>query len=188
MPRIRPARDTDAPRLPDIERSAGLAFLRIPDLAWIACDTVQTVAEHRTFIRQGLCWVAVDAADAPLGFLNAEKADTALHLWELAVRHDRQRQGIGTALVATARENARAWGLAAVTLTTFREVAWNEGFYQKLGFRTLAQNALGPRLETILAAEAARGLPRDRRCAMRLALREGKGHRRGISRACTGRD
>jgi hypothetical protein len=62
--------------------------------------------------------------------------------------------------------------LVALTLTTFRDVAWNGPFYQRLGFEELAAHDLSPDLAQILAHEAARGLPGDRRCAMRLDLSE----------------
>ena len=65
-----------------------------------------------------------------------------------------------TAHAATAR------GLPGVTLTTFRDVPWNEAFYASCGFRTLAADELTPALRDILADEAHAGLPPDRRCAM----------------------
>jgi GNAT superfamily N-acetyltransferase len=171
-PRIRSATNEDAPGLPDIERSAGLRFLQIPALAWIAHDTVLSVAQHMACIRQGLCWVAVDTHDRPIGFLSAARADAALHIDQLAVRLGSQGRGIGTALMARAAEKARAWDLAAVTLTTFRGVPWNEPFYRRLGFETLDGQQLDQRLQALLEAEVRHGLPPDQRCAMRLALRE----------------
>ncbi len=95
----------------------------------------------------------------------------SLHVWELAVRQDRQGRGIGRRLIARAIDQARDLELSSVTLTTFRHVPWNEPFYAKLGFDTLPVAESGPRLESILAREVAQGLPGDRRCAMRLRLR-----------------
>ena len=43
---IRPAIETDADLLPEIERSSGELFRQIPALAWIADDGVQSVARH----------------------------------------------------------------------------------------------------------------------------------------------
>jgi hypothetical protein len=58
-----------------------------------------------------------------------------------------------------------------VTLTTFRDVIWNEPFYKRLGFRTLRDDEMDERLAELLRQEAERGLPEGSRCAMRLDLR-----------------
>ncbi|WP_455854563.1 GNAT family N-acetyltransferase [Ensifer canadensis] len=140
---IRLTREDDAPALPDIERSSGEAFRAVLELAWIADDDVQSVASHLEFVRSGLSWVAVDERDRPLGFLCAEISDGALHIWQLAVLHERQGLGLGRALIAAATAHARDRSLGEVTLTTFRELAWNERFYRKLGFLTLGEDELG---------------------------------------------
>jgi ribosomal protein S18 acetylase RimI-like enzyme len=170
---IRLAQDQDATFLPDLEQSAGEAFRTIPALAWIADEDNLSVERYRELIAQGTSWVAVDAQDQPIGFLSAEILTDALHIWELAVRLDQQRSGHGRALIGKAIEVAQARGLAAVTLTTFRGVAWNEILYQRLGFQTLTPMEAGERLHGILLGEAERGLPPDQRCAMRLALSAG---------------
>ncbi|GGE49976.1 N-acetyltransferase GCN5 [Agaricicola taiwanensis] len=171
---IRPAREDDALRLPAIERSAGEIFRTLPKLAWIADDDVLTANEHRALIRQGASWVAVDDLDEPLGFLSAERTVPELHIRELAVRHGSQGQGIGRTLLATAIAWAEANSFEAVTLTTFRRLAWNEAFYASMGFATLKPGQLGPRLAAILEAEAANGFLRKDRCAMRLVLSTGR--------------
>lgn len=168
--RVRPAVGADIPGLPDIERSADLRFRETPDLAWIAGDAVDPADLHAARARAGTVWVAVDLADRAYGFLSAEVLGSDLHVWTLSVRLERQGRGAGRRLLAAALDGARARGLAAVTLTTFRQVAWNEGFYRRQGFETLGGGDLGKRLERALAEEAARGLPAERRCAMRLRL------------------
>lgn len=170
MARIRHARADDAPRLPDIERSAGQVFREIADLAWIADDAVQPEDLHLALIGGGAAWVAVDQSDLPIGFLNGALVDGNLHIRELAVRRDQQGRGVGRALLEAARRWAIGRNLPAITLTTFRTVPWNEPFYRSIGFRTLDAEALPDALSGILDAEVAAGLPRERRCAMRLAL------------------
>jgi len=165
---IRPTRADDVALLPNVERSAGKAFLSLPDLAWISSDNALSVERHLEFIAGGYAWVATEDA-VPVGFIGAEKTRDALHIWELAVHLDFQGRGIGRALMDEAMRTAKRDGLPAVTLTTFRDVAWNEPFYRKLGFRTLA-DAMPQRLQAILEAEVAQGLPREKRCAMMLSL------------------
>ncbi len=162
---IRLAEPADARGLPDIERDAGKSFFAIPDLAWIASDNVMSADEHLPRIATGTVWVAEDAAAGVIGFLNAEAIGAELQIWEAAVRGDFQQRGIGARLLGAAFDHARAAGLAAVTLTTFRDVAWNAPFYARNGFGIVEGHDLDERLAGLLRQEAAWGLPR--RCAMR---------------------
>jgi len=82
----------------------------------------------------------------------------------MAVEISHQRQGIGTLLMARLQQMA---GDLPVTLTTFRDVAWNAPFYAALGFEILPESALSDRLRRILLDEAAHGIPIERRVAMR---------------------
>jgi GNAT superfamily N-acetyltransferase len=172
MTTIRIARDEDAQALPAVENAAGEAFRQIPDLAWIADGPDLPVARHRALIAGGASFVAVDVADRPVAYLVTEMVDDTFHLWEFAVRHDLQRQGIGRAMVRRAVAFARARGLRALTLTTFRDVPWNEPFYHSAGFRTLGAEEIDERLAAILRQEVRDGLPAERRCAMRLLLED----------------
>lgn len=156
--------------LPAVERSAGEAFRAIDDLAWIAGAADLSVDRYATLIAGGAAWVACDAAGDVVGFLCGEVFGDTLHIWEMSVRRDRQLAGLGGRLLATATAWAATLRLPAVTLTTFREVAWNEPFYRRAGFRTLADHEVTPRLAETLRAEVANGLPGNRRCAMRLEL------------------
>jgi GNAT superfamily N-acetyltransferase len=168
---IRLATLDDAALLPDIERSAGALFRAIPDIAWIADDDVMSVEAHLRLINAGTCWVGKDANSRPIAFISAERFAQDLHIWEISVHTSAQGQGIGRHLIETAVNHARQSGISAVTLTTFREIVWNEPYYARLGFETLSEDALSPRLRDILAAEIAHGLPGKRRCAMRLPLK-----------------
>jgi GNAT superfamily N-acetyltransferase len=168
---IRRATLDDAALLPDIERSAGVLFRTIPDLAWIADHDVMSVEAHERLIDAGTCWVAEDANSRPIAFISAERFDQDLHIWEISVHANLQSQGIGRCLIEAAVKYARHNGLTAVTLTTFRAVAWNQPYYGRLGLTTLAADALSPRLRAVLNDEIAHGLPGDQRCAMQLALK-----------------
>lgn len=172
MINIRIAQEVDAQSLPDIEQSAGEAYRDIAELAWIADDDNQTVERHRELIARGTCWVAVEDDNRPVAFLSSEIQDDTLHIWELDVRFDRQRLGIGRALLENAIADAKGRGLIALSLTTFRDVIWNAPFYQKLGFQVLEDAQAGERLRQALRREVEHGMPASRRCAMRLVLSE----------------
>ncbi len=168
---IRPATEADAAFLPDIEQAAGTVFRSIPDLAWLADGDVISVTRHRAFIRAGLCWVATQSRDGHrIAFLSAEVQPDALHIREISVIPPWQKKGIGAALIEQVAEAAIERGMPALTLTTFRDIGWNEPFYERLGFVTLDADTVGPRLSGILADEAKHGLPAERRCAMRRSL------------------
>ena len=61
-------------------------------------------------------------------------------------------------------------GLAAVTLTTFRDVSWNAPFYARLGFRIVEPGSLSPGLVAVVQLEERRGLPAGLRVAMRYPI------------------
>ena len=163
---IRTADVADSDLFPDIERSSGKIFLTIPDLAWIADDDVTSSEDHCRYIRQGTVWVAETSQGEVAGFLTAEVAGNELHIWLLAVEYAFQRKGLGRRLVSTAVAYAENNRLNAVTLTTFRDVVWNEPFYAALGFKTLAISAITPRLSEALEREIRHGMPGKKRCAM----------------------
>ena len=125
--------------------------------------------DHRPFAAQGLVWVAEDAGRL-IGFATCEAFEHELHLWELAVRQDTQGKGAGRALIAAVVDEARARGLPAVTLTTFRDIPWNAPFYARCGFVELPDEQLGPFLTLVREKEVEIGLDVANRCAMRLAL------------------
>ena len=167
---IRLAWHEDAARLPDLEQSAGELFRTAPGLEWVAGHENTPAEFYGPLIDAGTVWVAVDRGDTPVGFVSAEEVGDTLHVWELAVDGSRQGQGIGRRLMGAARGQANDKGLSALTLTTFRNVAWNAPFYQRLGYVILEGEAVGPYLASHLRDEIARGLPAERRCAMRLDL------------------
>ncbi|WP_337185297.1 GNAT family N-acetyltransferase [Phenylobacterium sp.] len=121
------------------------------------------------FQTDGLVLVA-EAEGALSGFAACQACADALHLWELAVRHDAQGQGLGKALIGATLELARARGLPAVTLSTFREIPWNGPFYARMGFREVPVEVLNARLQVIRQREALLGLPVDRRLFMRASV------------------
>jgi GNAT superfamily N-acetyltransferase len=116
--------------------------------------------------RAGLLWVASSAADSPVGFARVVDIAGYAHLDEIDVLPIFTRHGIGSALLSCVCASAMAAGCPAVTLRTFREVAWNAPFYQRRGFRTVESAALSPGHVALEADEVARGLRQDIRVTM----------------------
>ncbi len=92
------------------------------------------------------------------------------HVEQLSVRPDQQRRGTGRALV----EHVRAWavdhGRPGITLTTFTDVPWNRPLFERLGFRVLGEDEIGPGLQEVRRTEANRGLDPELRVCMRRDL------------------
>lgn len=109
------------------------------------------------------------AGEPPVAFIAVEQVGGDAHIWQLSVHPDLGRQGIGAALVEAAVAWAAANGFEALTLTTFRDVAWNAPFYSSFGFEPI--DDLGPELAAIREHECAIGDDDfGPRVAMRLRL------------------
>jgi len=159
---LRLARPADAAAMPAIERAAGIAFA---GEASIDPERIRSEAEYARLIRKGHSLVA-HVGDAMAGFLVAEPFRRELHIWEMDVAPRFQRRGIGAGMVRAAQIDARNTGFKALTLTTFRDLAWNAPFYARLGFEEVTALDAHLRLAGELANEVDDGLPADRRCAM----------------------
>ena len=159
---LRLARLADAEAMPEIERAAATAFAGEPSLA-LAHN--RTAADYARLIRKGHSLVA-HVGEAMAGFIVAEPFRRELHIWEMDVIPAFQRRGIGAGLVRAAQIDARNTGFKALTLTTFRDLAWNAQFYARLGFEEVTALDAHLRLAGELANEVDDGQPADRRCAM----------------------
>jgi predicted N-acetyltransferase YhbS len=86
------------------------------------------------------------------------------------VSHEAQGKGAGRALIAGVVAEARARGLQAVTLTTFRDIPWNAPFYARCGFVEVPEAEFGSLFTLVREREIEAGLDAASRCAMRLRL------------------
>jgi len=118
----------------------------------------------------GWHWVAADADDVPVAFLFARPCGGMVHIGEISVALPHQGRGLGRALIAAVCAEARRQGFAKVTLTTYRDIAWNGPYYASLGFHEMAPEEQPPFLREQLAEEARHGHDPARRAAMVLAL------------------
>lgn len=117
--------------------------------------------------RAGLLPVIADAADRPAGFALLCPLDGDLHVREIDVHPGHAGRRLGARLLDGAAAIARARGLPALSLTTFRSVPWNAPYYARLGFRAMAAGEYGPELRAELARQQAAGLAMADRLAMR---------------------
>jgi GNAT superfamily N-acetyltransferase len=166
---IRLARPSDLDALAPIERSAASVF-RDAGLSWLADGDTMDASMLSTLCGQGTLWVAVDLGDKPVGFLAGQELDGQFYIAEVSVALSHQRQGIGAKLVGAAVAHAKALGLEAVTLTTYRDLAWNGPFYARLGFIEIDPAKAAPGHLERLRQEAEAGHDPARRCLMALRL------------------
>ena len=163
--RIVPARTQDLSTLAAIEVAAA-ALLRghAPESVLNEVSDEADLLEAQT---AGRLWVAL-ADDVPVGFALVEMlAPDCPHLEEMSVHPAHGRRGVGTALLRAVCAWAARSGHSAITLTTFRDVAWNMPFYAQAGFEEMPRHELTAELIAIVADEAERGLDPQRRVMMR---------------------
>lgn len=161
---IRRAEPRDLPRLPEIEKAAASLFYETAYAYLAEGDLVSQTVD----LAHELVWLVVDQADQPLGFAIVHQIDLGMHLHELDIDPRYGRRGLGRLLIETIAEWSKQAGASALTLSTFREIAWNGPYYARLGFRPLDNDELSPDLLAIRAAEAEAGLPiEDRFCMIR---------------------
>jgi len=167
---IEPARREDLQGLPAIEAEASALFdgwnVTLPPNPG-QCDDEEFAEAHAA----GLLWVARSPEGELAGFALVELAEGEPHLEEIDVRPAHGRRGVGRALVEAVLAWARTAGHRQVTLTTFRDLPWNEPFYASVGFRSLEPSELTSPLEAIVRYEEEHGLARDERVVMRYDLK-----------------
>ena len=163
---IRAPKRDELELLRDIEWAAGAIFADIgfPEVAADEPASVETLAEYTD---DGRAWVITDANDAPIGYAIVDVVDGLAHLEQLSVLPDHGRKGLGAQLLEQVCTWAAQQHKDAVTLTTFRDVAWNAPFYAKHGFRAMTEDEIGPELDALRAKEAEHGLDPDLRVCMR---------------------
>ena len=124
MNQIRRARRDELEALREIERRAGRAFAAI-GMPEIAADEPPSVAELESFVAAGQAWVAVDSDDRPVVYLLSDLVDGCAHIEQVSVAPEHAGRGLGAALIDHLDAKATAENRPALTLTTAREVPWN---------------------------------------------------------------
>ena len=166
---VRGVRPGDVGRLQAIQLAAGDAFRHV-GLSAVA-ESPPLPAESLSGYRQaGRAWVAVDDHDEPVGFVVADVIDGAAHIEQISVHPAHARQRIGAMLLDHVAGWAASRGLPAMTLITFRGVPWNAPYYERLGFRELAEGEVTPGLAALWAVGPGAGQDHLVRVCMRREL------------------
>ncbi|HRK71075.1 MAG TPA: GNAT family N-acetyltransferase [Micropepsaceae bacterium] len=148
-----------------LERAASVRFrdIGMPELA--EGDHAPPDAEVETMIASGHVLIA-EMADAPVGFAAMGVADDVAHLIEIDVVPEAGGKGIGRALVEEVCRLAHSRGFSRITLSTFRDVAWNAPFYARCGFGEWPRENWGPEHQRMWKRQEKSGLDMSRRLFM----------------------
>ncbi|NEW99401.1 GNAT family N-acetyltransferase [Rhodopseudomonas sp. BR0G17] len=163
---IRPATTADFDALRAIELAAFETLRAAGAVSGVPSASSDQQLER--YLDHGLLEVACNHSGDPIGFCGGYIAERLLHIGEMDVHPNWQRQGVGRALLTASLDKARAQRLDGATLTTDRFAPFNAPFYAGIGFRPLADRELPSRLRAILDEEAKIGLDPARRVAMML--------------------
>ena len=149
---VRQARPADVGRLQAIQLAAGNAFrdVGMPAVADSPPLPAESLSGYR---RAGRSWVAADEYDEPVGFVVADVVDSCVHIEQVSVHPAHAGQRIGAELLDHVAAWATRHGLTGMTLITFRGVPWNAPYYERLGFRELAETEVSPGLAARKTAE-----------------------------------
>jgi ribosomal protein S18 acetylase RimI-like enzyme len=167
---IRKARSEDIPLLGAVERSAAEIFRTVnlgslvDDGTTVAPFVLATMADSNHLL------VAVNELDQPIGFVGGMDIDGNFHIVEISVAQAVQGKGVGSALMAEMTRQVKEEKFMAMTLTTYRNVAWNGPWYTKMGFQEVTAEEMGREYLKIWDVESQHGHDMASRCVMRKSL------------------
>lgn len=162
--RVRSAELADLPLLGPIEVRACERFRSI-GLDDVADDPPFPLEFLEACRADGRLWVA-ELAGEVVGYALALDASGLAHLEQVSVVPEAGGRGIGAALV----DAVGAWAVGRapwLTLSTFCDVAWNQPWYEKIGFTVIPPTEVGPALHEIVEHELAMGLDVSTRVFLR---------------------
>lgn len=98
--------------------------------------------------------VAELLGDGVVGFSQFTIIGDDIYLEQISVHPSFGQRGIGRRLMARLDERAEEAGAGQITLSTFRDLAWNGPFYGSLGFVELPRHEYAPYMTAIEASQA----------------------------------
>jgi len=135
MRNITITRWTSPDRLGDIMAMVHAAFAHFTPPSGVLTETVADLAQRQ---RDGFVLVAMDG-DQFIGSVFCAQKDGALYLTRMATRPDRQKRGIGRALLAAAESEARRARMPKLLLRVRQTLPDNLAYFQKLGFVVIGE-------------------------------------------------
>lgn len=162
-PRIRAAVAGDIALLGPIEAAADLMFVAAghPEFSGTIAD-----ADAEAAIAEGRLTVA-DLEGEVVGWVLMGRLADELCVDQISVHPDQQGRGIGSRLMRHVMAQAREAGEESITLDTQNDVAWNQPWYEKLGFEVVPEGEWTEPMAEVSARQTAFGLDWATRVHMR---------------------
>lgn len=151
-----------------VERAAGARFrdVGMDDIA-DSDPTPATILEERA--AAGRLYVALGGNGRVAGFLIWSPKDGCAYIEEVSVHPAHAGHRLATRLIDALAGDAQG-RFQALTLATFRDVAWNAPYYARLGFEELPHEHVGAEHAVSWRRQAEHGLDMTRRLFMIRAL------------------
>lgn len=105
-----------------------------------------------------------------VGFTLTSERGGTLYLDQISVHTDHGQKGLGHCLVERVEIDARDRRLKYVTLSTFRDLAWNGPFYRRLGYREIKPARIADWMHDLEQVQA-QTLDVSKRCFMKKRVR-----------------
>jgi len=155
-----------------VDKAASAMFAPTGLLAADALDDHVPAEVFENEIPNGNVFVARNEHGWAVGFALIRLRGNGLYLDQVSVHPDHGKKGIGRALVIQVLAEAETRKLPHVSLSTFRDVAWNGPFYASLGFKEIPHEKLEPYMLEIEEAQKP-FMDVEKRCFMRRKVRRG---------------
>jgi GNAT superfamily N-acetyltransferase len=169
---IRLATHEEVALLPHIEQLAMQTLIPYLEVLNLSPEQLENVVAMHVFLRaqaEKCLWVAM-SDEQLVGFIVARPIQNSVFIIELDVLPEFSRQGIGSALMQAACQDAQKRGFSLVTLTTFLHIPWTIPFYSKLGFEIVPYTNLCFEIKKIVDYEEAGGFFKETRAVMQRQL------------------
>lgn len=154
--------------LPALERAAGKRFIAI-GMADVSEGEVTPLSILETRFEQQRLYVALAPTGKVAGFLIWSPKDGSAYIEEVSVHPDHAGHRLGGLLIDRLAADVRGRH-KTLTLSTFRDVAWNAPYYASLGFTEMPHAEAGPEHDESWRHQAANGLDMTRRLFMTRAV------------------
>ncbi|RFU44906.1 GNAT family N-acetyltransferase [Paraburkholderia sp. DHOC27] len=144
------------------------AAQRFADIGMVGIATARPmdVAFVRRKIEAAAIVVALENGIHCVGFVMFARGAEDFYIEELDVLTAWAGRRIGAALIERVAGLARTAQAQRLLLSTFRDVPWNAPYYQRLGFRPIADADLDDHLKARRADHIARGIDEAKRVFM----------------------
>lgn len=162
----------DIPALISVDKAASALFEPTGLLTNEALQDHVPAEVLEAEIPAGNVFAARNQHDWAVGFALIRPRGTGLYLDQVSVHPDHGQNGLGRALVIRTLAEAEHRKLPHVSLSTFRDLAWNGPFYASLGFREISRAQLEPYMIEIEEAQKP-FMDVSQRCFMRRKVRRG---------------